>query len=80
LHRAAATFPNKQSAERWLQDEQDMLDLDRRKPGSWTPPGQRVTASLSGGPVTARRAGTARVTSLEQVLRQRRHIGALPAA
>ena len=55
-----------------------MLDLDRRKPGSWTPPGQRVTASLSGGPVTARRAGTARVTSLEQVLRQRRHIGALP--
>ena len=26
----------------WLEDERDLIDLDRRKPGTWTPPAERA--------------------------------------
>lgn len=40
LHYAPATFPTKDAGASWLLNEQDMIDLDRRKPGTWaaTPP------------------------------------------
>jgi len=44
LHYAPATFPTKDSAASWLQNEQDLIDLDRRKPGTWTPPADREAA------------------------------------
>ncbi|WP_078290442.1 site-specific integrase [Mycobacterium sp. D16R24] len=42
VHKALATFPTKFSAGHWLQDEEDLIDLDRRKPGTWTPPTERA--------------------------------------
>ena len=44
LHYAAATFPTKNAAGAWLQAEQDLIDLDRRNPGTWTPPADREAA------------------------------------
>lgn len=44
LHYAAATFPTKESGSAWLQNEQDLIDLDRRNPGTWTPPADREAA------------------------------------
>jgi integrase len=44
LHYAVATFPTKESGAAWLQNEQDLIDLDRRKPGTWTPPADRESA------------------------------------
>ncbi|CAM3283546.1 site-specific integrase [Mycobacterium intermedium] len=51
LHRAPATFPTKASGQRWLEDERDLIDLDRRNLGVWTPPAER-----------ARKAATANMT------------------
>ncbi|MFP2991281.1 tyrosine-type recombinase/integrase [Mycobacterium intracellulare] len=42
LHRAPATFPTKASGQRWLEDERDLIDLDRRNLGVWTPPAERA--------------------------------------
>lgn len=42
LHRALATFPTKQSAVAWLDDEAHLIDLDRRTAGTWTPPADRA--------------------------------------
>ena len=41
VHKALATFPTKGSAGHWLQAEEDLIDLDRRQPGTWTPPVDR---------------------------------------
>lgn len=45
LHRAQATFPTKASGQRWLEDERDLIDLDRRNLGVWTPPAERARKS-----------------------------------
>jgi integrase len=37
-----ATFPTKDSAVAWLNDEQHLIELDRRTPGTWTPPADRA--------------------------------------
>ncbi|WP_373202351.1 tyrosine-type recombinase/integrase [Mycobacterium marinum] len=47
LHYAPATFPTKDSGSSWLQNERDLIDLDRRKPGTWTPPAERVTKAAA---------------------------------
>ena len=47
LHYAPATFPTKDSGASWLQNERDLIDLDRRKPGTWTPPAERVTKAAA---------------------------------
>ena len=47
LHRAVATFPTKQSAVAWLDDEAHLIDLDRRTPGTWTPPADRATKAAA---------------------------------
>ena len=47
LHYAPATFPTKDSGAAWLQNERDLIDLDRRQPGTWTPPADRVTKAAA---------------------------------
>lgn len=47
LHYAPATFPTKDSGASWLQNERDLIDLDRRKPGTWIPPAERVTKAAA---------------------------------
>ncbi len=42
VFKALATFPTKSSAGHWLQAEEDLIDLDRRRPGEWTPPAERA--------------------------------------
>ena len=42
VFKALATFPTKSSAGHWLQAEADLIDLDRRRPGEWTPPAERA--------------------------------------
>lgn len=47
LHRgvvypALATFPTKASAVAWLEDERELIELDRRNPGTWAPPAERA--------------------------------------
>lgn len=42
VYKAPATFPTKSSAGHWLQAEEDLIDLDRRNPGTWTPPAERA--------------------------------------
>ncbi|MCV7302629.1 tyrosine-type recombinase/integrase [Mycobacterium barrassiae] len=42
VYKALATFPTKSSAGHWLQAEDDLIDLDRRRPGEWTPPAERA--------------------------------------
>lgn len=47
LHRgvvfnAPATFPTKASAVAWLEDERELIELDRRNPGTWAPPAERA--------------------------------------
>lgn len=42
VYKALATFPTKSSAGHWLQAEEDLIDLDRRRPGEWTPPAERA--------------------------------------
>lgn len=39
---APATFPTKASAVAWLEDERELIELDRRNPGTWAPPAERV--------------------------------------
>ncbi len=47
LHYAPATFPTKDSGASWLQNERDLIDLDGRKPGTWTPPADRVAKAAA---------------------------------
>jgi integrase len=47
MHRAQATFPTKASGQRWLEDERDLIDLDRRNLGVWTPPAERAKKSAA---------------------------------
>lgn len=47
LYNALATFPTKASASHWLQDEQDLIELDRRRPGEWTPPAERAAKAVA---------------------------------
>lgn len=47
LHRALATFPTKQSAAAWLNDEAHLIDLDRRTAGTWTPPSERAAKAAA---------------------------------
>lgn len=47
LHYAPATFPTKDSGVSWLLGEQDLIDLDRRQPGAWTPPAERVAKATA---------------------------------
>lgn len=55
LHYAPATFPTKGAGASWLLNEQDLIDLDRRKPGTWTAPAQRAAkAAASRSAVTVR--------------------------
>jgi hypothetical protein len=42
VHNALATFPTKDSAVAWLNDEQHLIELDRRTPGTWIPPAERA--------------------------------------
>lgn len=41
LHYAPATFPTKDSGVSWLDSERHLIDLNRRTPGTWTPPAAR---------------------------------------
>lgn len=47
VHRAAATFPTKESGQRWLEDERDLIELDRRNLGAWTPPAERAVRAAA---------------------------------
>lgn len=47
LHRAPATFPTKASGQRWLEDERDLIELDRRNLGVWTPPADRAAKAAA---------------------------------
>jgi integrase len=47
MHRAPATFPTKTSGQRWLEDERDLIDLDRRNLGVWTPPADRAAKATA---------------------------------
>lgn len=47
LHRAPATFPTKESAIAWLDNEQALIDADRRRPGEWTPPADRAAKAVA---------------------------------
>lgn len=42
VFKAPSTFPTKSSAGHWLQAEEDLIDLDRRNPGTWSPPAERA--------------------------------------
>ena len=42
VHKAAATFPTKDSATSWLSSEEHLIELDRLTPGTWTPPADRA--------------------------------------
>jgi integrase len=42
MHRPADTFPSKQSAVSWLEQERHLTELDRFTPGTWTPPADRA--------------------------------------
>jgi integrase len=42
VYAAAATFPTKSSAVAWLEDERELIELDRRNRSTWTPPTQRA--------------------------------------
>lgn len=42
VYNALATFPTKSSAVAWLEDERELIELDRRRPGEWTPPAERA--------------------------------------
>ena len=42
VHKAPATFPTKDAAVAWLKSEEDMIDIDRRNPGIWTSPAERL--------------------------------------
>jgi integrase len=42
VYKAPATFPTKGSAVHWLQAEADLIELDRRNPGTWSPPAERA--------------------------------------
>ncbi|MGV1005459.1 MAG: tyrosine-type recombinase/integrase [Candidatus Nanopelagicales bacterium] len=44
MHRPADTFPSKQSAVSWLDNERHLIELDRITPGTWTAPAQRAAA------------------------------------
>lgn len=47
VHKAPATFPTKASGQRWLEDERDLIELDRRNLGTWTPPADRAAKSAA---------------------------------
>lgn len=47
VHGAPATFPTEKSGDYWLQSEQDLIDLDRRQPGTWAPPADRVAKAAA---------------------------------
>lgn len=42
VYNALATFPTKASAVAWLEDERELIELDRRNPGTWSPPAERA--------------------------------------
>ncbi|MCV7223628.1 tyrosine-type recombinase/integrase [Mycolicibacterium elephantis] len=42
VYNAPATFPTKSSAVAWLEDERELIELDRRNPGTWAPPAERA--------------------------------------
>jgi integrase len=42
VYAALATFPTKASAVAWLEDERELIELDRRNPGTWSPPAERA--------------------------------------
>lgn len=42
VYNALATFPTKASAVAWLEDERELIELDRRNPGTWSPPADRA--------------------------------------
>ncbi len=42
VYNAPATFPTKSSAVAWLEDERELIELDRRNPGAWAPPAERA--------------------------------------
>jgi integrase len=48
VHNALATFPTKDSAVAWLNDEEHLIDLDRRTPGTWTAPPERAAKAALG--------------------------------
>jgi integrase len=47
VYAAAATFPTKSSAVAWLEDERELIELDRRNRSTWTPPAQRAARSAA---------------------------------
>lgn len=49
LHRPPDTFPSKQSAVAWLDNERHLIELDRITPGTWTPPARRSAALAAAG-------------------------------
>lgn len=47
VYKAVTTFPTKSSAGHWLQAEADLIDLDRRRPGEWSPPAERAARRVA---------------------------------
>lgn len=47
VHKAATTFPTKDSATSWLESEGHLIELDRLTPGTWTPPAERATKAAA---------------------------------
>lgn len=47
MHKALATFPTKDSATSWLEQEKHLTELDRLTPGTWTPPADRAAKAAA---------------------------------
>ena len=47
VYPALATFPTKASAVAWLEDERELIELDRRHPGTWSPPAERAARRVA---------------------------------
>lgn len=47
VHNALATFPSQDAAVAWLQEESDLIQLDRRHPGEWLSPADRLARELA---------------------------------
>lgn len=49
MHRPPDTFPSKQSAVAWLDNERHLIELDRITQGTWNPPARRAAALAAAG-------------------------------
>lgn len=73
MFNALATFPTKASAVAWLEDERELIELDRRQPGTWTPPAERA-AKRQAEKLTLRAYSTARLKNKTKLARRTRYL------